>query len=475
MSLTIRILCGFVACAVAAIYLLLNPILDRVERQYLEATEEPMVDTAEILAAMVAHEFATSGELPLALTNGFDAARGRELSAVIYNLLKTHVSMGAYVTNASGVVLFDSNEPANVGRDFSDRQDVYLTLRGRYGARSSRTNEGDDLSSIMFVGAPLIIDGEIVGALSVYKPQRSLREFILETKRRILFFGLSGTAAFLLFGFLLSRWVTAPLARLTAHAEAVTRGARPPPPRMPGRHLRVLAESVERMRDALEDRDYVGNYVQTLSHEMKAPVAAIRGAAELLDEDDLPVDRRQRFMANIRSEAARLQNLIEQLLALASLENRKRLENPESLDVVRIVRRVVDESRERFSHCAIECEAEGEAMVRGDEFLLATAVRNLIQNAVDFSPEDGVIRVGVRRGGGVVTIRVVDEGAGLPDYAAGRVFERFYSLPRPGTERKSSGLGLCFVREAAALHGGRVSLTNRENTHGAEARLEIPM
>ncbi len=475
MSLTLRILVGFVACAVAAVYLLLNPILDRVERQYLEATEEPMVDTAEILAAMVSHEFATRGELPVALTTGFDAARERELSAIIYNLLKTKVSMGAYVTNASGVVLFDSNEPANVGRDFSDRQDVYLTLRGRYGARSSRTDESDDLSSVMYVGAPLLIEGKIVGVLSVFKPQRSLREFILETKRRILYVGLSGTAAFLLFGFLLSRWVTAPLARLTAHAEAVTRGSRPPPLKMPGRHLRVLGESVERMRDALEDRDYVGNYVQTLSHEMKAPVAAIRGAAELLDEKDLPTERRQRFMANIRMEAARLQNLIEQLLALASLESRKRLENPDTIDVARLVRRVVDESRERFPHCKIEIDAGVATTVRGDEFLLSTAVRNLIQNAADFSPSGGRIEVCVRREDDRVAIRVLDEGAGIPDYAESRVFERFYSLPRPGTERKSSGLGLCFVRESAALHGGSVSLENRADRRGANATITLPV
>ncbi len=473
MSLTFRVLAGFIVCAVAAIYLLLNPILDRVERQYLEATEEPMVDTAEILAAIVAREYADRGELPSSFGAGFAAARDREFEAVIYNLLKTRVSMGAYVTNASGKVVFDSDEPANVGRDFSDRQDVYLTLRGRYGARSSRTDESDDLSSVMFVGAPLLIDGKIVGVLSVYKPQRSLREFVLETKRWILFFGLSGTAAFLLFGFLLSRWVTHPLARLTRHAEDVTRGARPVPPRMPGRHLRVLGESVERMRDALEDRDYVGNYVQTLSHEMKAPVAAIRGAAELLDED-LPPEQRRRFMANIRSEAARLQKLIEQLLALASLESRKRLEHPATVDVAEIARRVVEESGEHYPDREIRLDAVGESIVSGDEFLLATAIRNLVQNAAEFSPDGGTIRVSVRRESTNVVVRIRDDGPGLPHYAKARVFERFYSLPRPGTERKSSGLGLCFVREAVALHGGTVALSNRAGATGAEATLTLP-
>ncbi len=475
MSLTLRVLLSFVGVAIAAIYLLLNPILDRVERQYLEAAEEPMVDTAEILAAIVSAELATHGRLPTALTSGFAAVNDRTLTAKIYNILKTEVSMGTYVTDEKGLVIFDSEEPERVGLDFSDRSDVYLTLQGRYGARSSRADETDDLSSIMFVGAPLIVDGKIVGVLSVYKPQRALREFILETKRRILRVGLTGTVAFLLFGYLLSRWVTEPLARLTRHAEAVTRGERPPPPSMPGQHLRVLGESIERMRVALEDRDYVGNYVQTLSHEMKAPVAAIRGAAELLDED-LPADRRQRFTLNIRTESARLQRLIEQLLALASLESRKRLDSPGTVDLSGIVRRVVDEARERRADQQFLLAVPASALAPGDEFLLETAIRNLVQNAAEFSPADGRIEVAVRpTEDGQIEVSVRDEGPGLPDYAAPRVFERFYSLPRPGTERKSSGLGLCFVREAATLHHGTATVENRNPPPGAESTLRIPI
>ncbi|MGC1479084.1 MAG: two-component system sensor histidine kinase CreC [Chthoniobacterales bacterium] len=475
MSLTLRILLSFVGVAIAALYLLLNPILDRVERQYLEAAEEPMVDMAEILAAIVSAELATTGQLPAALTPGFASVNQRTLKAQIYEILKTEVSTGIYVTDQRGVVTFDSDHPARLGQDFSDRQDVYLTLKGRYGARSSRTNENDDLSSVMYVGAPLVVNGEIVGVLSVYKPQRDLREFILKTKRRILRVGLSGTAAFLLFGYLLSRWVTEPIARLTTYAEAVTRGERPTAPKLPGRHLRVLSESVERMREALEDRNYVGNYVQTLSHEMKAPVAAIRGAAELLDEN-LPPDRRSRFTTNIRSEAARLQRLIEQLLALASLESRKRLESPGPIDVAALARRSVDEARSRTGESKLDFNVDtpDSARILGDEFLLQTAVHNLIQNAVEFSPPGGQIDVTIERDDDAVTIHVRDQGPGLPDYAESRIFERFYSLPRPDSERKSSGLGLCFVSETAALHGGTVTVRNRTPGPGAEATVRLP-
>jgi two-component system sensor histidine kinase CreC len=272
-------------------------------------------------------------------------------------------------------------------------------------------------------------------------------------------------------GFLLSRWVTEPLGRLTRYAEAVARGERPPPPRLPGRQLGTLAESLGRMHDALEDRNYVQSYVRTLSHEMKAPVAAIRGASELLEEE-LPTERREQFLANIRTESARLQNLIEQLLALASLENRRRLENPQDIDLSAVATCVANELRSRGDNIVLHAE-EG-CTVSGDEFLLETALRNLIQNAVEFSPPGAAVEVSIAHEDGRIVARILDAGPGIPDYAAEKVFDRFYSLPRPATGRKSTGLGLCFVREAAALHGGEASLSNRSSHPGAEAKLDLP-
>jgi two-component system, OmpR family, sensor histidine kinase CreC len=471
-SLTTRILAGFVVLALAGFYFLFDPVMDRVERQYLEAAEEPMIDAAELLAGIVSHELSTTSGLPAALGPGLKLATGRRLDATIYSLHKDRVLLDVYITDARGIVLFDSGHPERVAQDFSIYNDVQRTLLGDYGARSTRENEYDDQSSIMYVGAPLIVGGRIVGVLSVYKPQRAMHGFIRETRRQLLTLALGSIAIFLVVGFLLSRWVTEPLARLTRHAEAVTRGERPPPIRLPGRQLQVLADSLERMRDALQDRNYVQSYVQTLSHEMKAPVAAIRGASELLEEKDLPPERRTQFLSNIRTEVVRLQNLIEQLLALASLENRKRLENPQRLDLGAIAARVVNEMQSRGGNVTLH--TAGDCPVRGDEFLLATALRNLTQNALDFSPPTETVDVHIRRDGDRIVATVTDSGPGIPDYATDKVFDRFYSLPRPDTGRKSSGLGLCFVRETASLHSGDVTLSSRPGAAGTVATLALP-
>ena len=109
--------------------------------------------------------------------------------------------------------------------------------------------------------------------------------------------------------------------------------------------------------------------------------------------------------------------------------------------------------------------------------MLESALHNLLQNAIDFSPDGGVIQVCVKADPATqqAVITVEDHGPGIPSYAIPRLFERFFSLQRPGTGRKSSGLGLCFVREAAALHHGTIQVENRTDTPGTRALLRLPL
>ena len=112
------------------------------------------------------------------------------------------------------------------------------------------------------------------------------------------------------------------------------------------------------------------------------------------------------------------------------------------------------------------------AALNGDRLLLAQALSNLLDNALEFSPPGGVIELSGAPEEGGYLLRVRDHGPGVPDYALERVFERFYSLPRPDSG-KSTGLGLSLVREVAQLHGGRAELLNHADG-GAEARLWLP-
>jgi two-component system sensor histidine kinase CreC len=109
--------------------------------------------------------------------------------------------------------------------------------------------------------------------------------------------------------------------------------------------------------------------------------------------------------------------------------------------------------------------------VAGDRELLAQALGNLLDNAIDFTPTGGVVTLRASNEGGAWVLSVSDSGSGIPEYALARVFERFYSLPRENGQ-KSSGLGLAFVREVARLHHGEIVVSNREQG-GCEARLTL--
>ena len=474
MSTTTRTLIAFLLLVVGAFYFLLGRLTDRVERQYMEAAEVPMVDTAHLLASVVEAEFAT-GDFELErFRTGIDAAQRRQFEAKIYSFVKRQVGMNVYVTDGKGVVIYDSRGGKAEGEDFSDQRDVRLTLAGGYGARSTRTDIDNPDTSVMFVAAPIHLDGKIGGVVSVIKPQVSLFEFVEETIAWIRYYGWMVMITILLSAILLSHWFSSPLRQLTEFARSVCRGERVAMPKFAGTDVRTLAVALDEMRDSLEDRQYVERYVQTLTHEMKSPVAAIRGASELLEEEGMPAEERRKFLGNISVETERLQKNIDRLLVLSEIESMKSLDQSEDIELDALIRTVVDSYGQAIKARNIHLKLDlCNRRVIGQPFLLESAIGNLLQNAIDFTPAEGVISVRVGEGDHT-TIVVENDGPLVPEYALERAFERVYSLQHPSTGKKSSGLGLCFVREAAHLHGGEAKLENREEPPGVRAIIVIP-
>jgi two-component system sensor histidine kinase CreC len=229
------------------------------------------------------------------------------------------------------------------------------------------------------------------------------------------------------------------------------------------------------MREALEGKKYVERYTQTLTHEIKAPLSAIRGAAELLDEA-MPPDQRAKFLANIRNESARIQQLIDKLLQLSALEARKGLGPTEPVELSALARTVIDSLAGTLHtrHLTLDLRAPAPVTIHGERFLLHQALANLLQNAAEFSPIGATVVVTITKHTHQAVIEIEDTGPGLPDYARDKVFERFYSLPRPDSGAKGTGLGLSFVREIALLHRGEVILENRP-AGGCQAVLKLPV
>lgn len=472
MPLGIRIFLVYFLFVGLAGWFVLSTVMDEIRPGVRQSTEETLVDTANLLAELLRDELRAGtlgqGRLPEVLR----AYGQRQPQAQIWGVTKTAVNHRIYVTDARGIVLLDSSGQA-VGQDYSRWNDVYLTLRGQYGARSTAEDPQDPDSSVMYVAAP-IRDGErIIGVVSVAKPNRSLQPYIERSERRLGWLGGGLLALGLLVGALLSWWLSASLRRLTRYAQAVSAGERAELPQLRGGELAQLAEAVQRMRTELEGKAYVERYVHTLTHELKSPLAAIRGAAELL-EGELPAEQRRRFVANIASEGARLEQLAERLLNLAQVEQRQGLEERVAVELHALAEELCQGQAARIAAAglAVDNAIPPGLCVRGERFLLRQALANLLDNALDFAPPGGQLRFSATAQDGQVELRLFNQGPAIPAYALPRLTERFYSLPRPASGRKSTGLGLNFVEEVANLHRGALTLANLAD--GVEARLTLP-
>ena len=473
MSLRLRLLLLLLAIYCAGGWYLTRLALEQVRPRYLESMEESLVDTSVLLASVLETQLVDGRLEPAGLQRAFTAAQNRDFQAKVFSLSKTTVDMRVYVTDAAGIVVYDS-AGRNLGRDYSQWNDVKRTLLGQYGARSSRTVANDDTTQTIYVAAP-IRDGErLVGVLSVGKPTTGINQLVAVAKQRLIYGAVLGGVVILLLLLLVAAWVIAPLERLTAYARAVRDGKAVALPPLPGRTLRVLGSAFEEMRDALEGRQHVERYTQALAHEVKAPLAAIRGAAELMDET-MPAEQRQKFLANIRSESTRIQQIVDRLLELSSLEARKTLRQAEPINVENLLSEAADVLRPACNGAQVTLTTHGAvATVHGERVLLREALINLLQNALEFSPAGGEVVLRAKVDARRVIFSVEDHGLGVPDYALARVFERFYSLPRPVTGKKSTGLGLALVREIAHLHGGDATLANRPEG-GARATIWVPL
>ena len=168
------------------------------------------------------------------------------------------------------------------------------------------------------------------------------------------------------------------------------------------------------------------------------------------------------FAGNVRTQSERLQALIDKLLRLAQLEQQRTIE----VSTPVLISDLFDMLKPTFTtiasrrNIAIEWSTDARLVVEGDAFLLNLALANLLQNALDFSPDGGVVRCSAAEEAERVVIRVQDDGPGIADYARERLFERFFSPPRPDGQPKSTGLGLALVREVVGLHHGEIALDN---------------
>lgn len=219
-------------------------------------------------------------------------------------------------------------------------------------------------------------------------------------------------------------------------------------------------------------RDFVAN----VSHELKTPVGAIALLAEaVLDAAD-DGDEVRRFGNKILHESTRLGTLVTELIALSRLQGAERLPDLTVVDVDAVVAEALSRTRLSAESAGIKITTDQPSglLVQGDRTLLVTALSNLLENAVAYSPAGSPVSISRRLADGMVEIAVTDRGIGIAEEEQDRVFERFYRADKARSRATGgTGLGLAIVKHVAANHGGEVLLWSRPGI-GSTFTLRIP-
>ncbi len=479
LKLSIRLALSFAVVTVLSTGIVALGSYREMRPMLLEAVELTLIDTSRILASEIAERAKEAGHLNAAvadLEKSFARLLETDFPHRNSSDLESHRDLRVYVTDEKAKVVFDSKAAEAVGKDFSAWRDINLTLKGQYGARATRQNPDDAATSIHFIAAPIILNGKTIGVVSIGKPVDSVATQIRRNKSRVLFIFLLTLVLSLPLDYIASGLIARPIQRLKRYVELRRSGMSATYPRLADDEIGSLATAFEDLREKLEGKKYVENYVHNLTHEMKSPLTGIVGAVELLQRSELAEKDRSHLLGNIQSEAKRLHDLAQRLLELASLEARTGRLKLESFDIGLLVDEVLESffSQSRSLGVTLRSEISDGVSLYAERFLVWQCLSNLIQNSLDFSTEgSGVITVSIKRDEDVMKLIVQDEGIGFPDFALERATERFFSMERPRTGKKSSGLGLSFVEQCMALHGGSIKFRNAK-PKGAIVELTFP-
>ncbi|RZU14149.1 two-component system sensor histidine kinase SenX3 [Kribbella rubisoli] len=228
----------------------------------------------------------------------------------------------------------------------------------------------------------------------------------------------------------------------------------------------------ERRLDAIR-RDFTVN----VSHELKTPVGALILLADAVSEASDDPEAVQRFSDRMRIEASRLSRLVKEIIELSRLQGDDPLENPGPVDVNSIIETAVDRCRidadDRDIKIVVKTEPHLEVM--GSEDQLAMAIGNLVENAINYSPDGTRVAVAAHPIGDLVELTVSDQGVGIPSSDLERVFERFYRVDRARSrETGGTGLGLSIVKHIASIHGGDVRVWSVEG-QGSTFTVRLPL
>ena len=470
-----------------------------------QVIEDTLLDTSKLLAASL--------QQPLQSKELYDADYQNQLDTAFIDTLannnvtrpdiqydeKTYSSFRIYVTDKQGMVIYDSfRAPNNAeGQDYSRWNDVYLTLKGQYGARSTTRDHNQRDGTVMYVAQPIKDDtGNVIGIVSVGKPVASVLPYLDNTRRRMLITALLISIVALILAGLVAWWLKQSISLVTQYTRVLAEDTKKPYFYL-GHELNSLTDTIETMKHRLENRGYVNDYVHTLTHELKSPLTAIRASSELLEDDGLDEDDRQMLIQTVGEQSIKMQQLIDRLLLLAKIEQPTFKLNQQLTPLLPLIQSLAKNNTAKLQqqHLApihiyvddklisepspLNADISADINVFADQFWLVQVLQNVLDNAIHFA--ESTINIYIQHSAQSVKIDIFNDGKLLPDYAVTKAFDRYFSLSHQSiatqnqsdqisaqelsnasstTLKKGTGLGLTLVKQVIEHHGGQVAISN---------------
>ena len=235
----------------------------------------------------------------------------------------------------------------------------------------------------------------------------------------------------------------------------------------------VLEDQTQKSRLDKTRRDFIEN----ISHELKTPIGAIALLAEAIQGAEDDAETRNRFSGNLIKESNRLTHLVQDIIELSRLQSEEVLATAELIDLNQVISDAVDRNEQaaRSRNVRVLFQNQAGPEIFGNREMLTTAIKNLIENAINYSTSGSQVGIGSKSTGDVAEVSVTDSGAGISVENQARVFERFFRVdPSRSRETGGTGLGLSIVKHVAKIHRGEVKLFSQPGV-GSTFTLRIPL
>ena len=359
-------------------------------------------------------------------------------------------------------------ERASLNRTLEE--EITAAIAGETVAGVRRQPDG---SRVVSVTVPIQPVRAVVGVVTL--ESFDLDEIIADERQALFPFILMAALVSILSSLMLTVFIARPIRRLATAARRVrqAKGRRVEMPVLAGRRDEIgeLGEALREMTAALYDRmDAIEQFAADVAHELKNPLTSIRSAAEILPKAKTE-SQRDRLLGVIASDVRRMDRLITDISRASRLDAELAREDVGRVDLVQLLGDTVssyDTAREDGPAIRFETTLD-EALVEGRAAPIGQVLRNLIDNALTFSPDDGQVQLKLAQSGeNALRITVEDDGPGIPPDNLETIFKRFYTERPVGAEFGShSGLGLAIARQIVRVHGGDIIAENRTDETGA--------